>query len=376
MSAWSALGWLVSLRSTGVCATALACLAVVFACGRARAQQKAPEPVTCANCHLGVVNAYAHAPMRHALEPENANPALMTHPSLSAQQNGYAYTVQTKDGKSTYTVAGASGSLTLPIRWILGQQSQTWVLEKDGRFYESMVSYFAKDQRLATTPGDDAIAPHTLTEAMGRELSIWEVRNCFTCHATGFNPEEEPAPEKLTGGLDCERCHAGAAQHMADAQQVNFKSIPKSLKKMNAGETSDFCGQCHRTWDKVVREGWHGPATVRFQPYRLANSRCFDSSDKRIACIACHDPHQQVNRNEAYYDGKCRACHAGGATAVARPVSAARPAAQATPTGKTCPVAKKNCVHCHMPKVELAGGHAVFTDHQIRVVRAGEAYPN
>jgi hypothetical protein len=29
-----------------------------------------------------------------------------------------------------------------------------------------------------------------------------------------------------------------------------------------------------------------------------------------------------------------------------------------------------------MPKVELPGGHAQFTDHFIRVVHAGEAYPD
>jgi hypothetical protein len=29
-----------------------------------------------------------------------------------------------------------------------------------------------------------------------------------------------------------------------------------------------------------------------------------------------------------------------------------------------------------MPKIELPGAHAGFTDHQIRIVRAGEAYPN
>jgi hypothetical protein len=29
-----------------------------------------------------------------------------------------------------------------------------------------------------------------------------------------------------------------------------------------------------------------------------------------------------------------------------------------------------------MPKIELPGAHARFTDHQIRIVRSGEAYPN
>jgi len=39
-------------------------------------------------------------------------------------------------------------------------------------------------------------------------------------------------------------------------------------------------------------------------------------------------------------------------------------------------VAKENCVSCHMPKVLLPGGHMKFTDHEIRVVKAGEPYPN
>jgi hypothetical protein len=29
-----------------------------------------------------------------------------------------------------------------------------------------------------------------------------------------------------------------------------------------------------------------------------------------------------------------------------------------------------------MPKIELAGAHQKFTDHDIRIVRAGEAYPD
>jgi hypothetical protein len=29
-----------------------------------------------------------------------------------------------------------------------------------------------------------------------------------------------------------------------------------------------------------------------------------------------------------------------------------------------------------MPKVDLPGAHHQFTDHQIRIVRAGESFPN
>jgi predicted CXXCH cytochrome family protein len=97
---------------------------------------------------------------------------------------------------------------------------------------------------------------------------------------------------------------------------------------------------------------------VRFQPYRLTNSKCYDPSDARIRCTACHDPHGPLETNVASYDRKCTGCHSAGAQA------------------KICPVAKAGCVNCHMPKVELPGAHARITDHQIRVARPGDAYPN
>jgi hypothetical protein len=279
--------------------------------------------------------------------------------------------VQTKDGQSTYTVSDGVGSLTLPIRWIFGQHTQTWVLEKNGHLYESLVSYYPHDNALGVTPGDQRITPTNLTEATGRELSLWESRSCFNCHATGVVQGEKMVPEKLTPGLDCERCHAGARQHMADAAQDNFKTLPKSLGRMGAEEVSNFCGQCHRTWDTVVRNHWHGPAFVRFQPYRLANSKCFIGNDKRISCLGCHDPHQPVNHDVSYYDAKCLACH----TAAKSTAAGITPVA-GTPPIKVCSVSKSNCSSCHMPKIELPQGHSQFTDHQIRIARAGEPYPN
>ena len=331
----------------------------------ASAQHTKPSEAaaTCATCHTGVTTSYAIAPMRHAMEPQGSDPALAAHPDLSTQIGSYTYKIRTKDGQSTYSVSDGTDTLTLPIHWIFGQHSQTWVLEKDGHYYESLVSYFPRANGLALTPGDQKITPHNLTEAMGRQLPIWETRTCFNCHGSGVVEGEKLSPAKITPGLNCERCHAGAQQHMADAAQDNFKTLPKSLKRLDAEQISDFCGQCHRTFDTVLRNKWHGPAFVRIQPYRLELSKCFIGNDPRISCLACHNPHQPLNHNVASYDSKCLACH-----------SDAKPAA-ATSAVKMCPVAKSNCTSCHMPKVELPGGNAQFTDHYIRVVHAGEAYP-
>jgi hypothetical protein len=103
---------------------------------------------------------------------------------------------------------------------------------------------------------------------------------------------------------------------------------------------------------------------VRFQPYRLEKSRCWNAADPRISCLACHNPHETVVSKASFYDSKCLACHAlkGAKT-------------DSTPPGAACPVSTKNCVTCHMPRYEFPEGHFRFADHDIRVVRPGAPYP-
>lgn len=325
--------------------------------------QKVDTPPTCATCHAAVVRNYSAAPMRHAMEPAAANPELIAHPDLRTTIGQYTYRVTTKGGHTTYSVTDGSSTISTPIQWIFGQKTQTWVLEKDGQFYESLVSYYPRDNTLAVTPDDADVKPTSLLEAMGRHVSTAEVRTCFDCHASGLVSGEKLDPATTIPGLSCERCHQGAQQHMADAAADNFKTIPKHLKRLDAQQVSNFCGQCHRTFDNVIRDRLHGNGTVRFQPYRLELSKCFIGNDPRISCIACHNPHQPADRVASHYDAKCRACHSSNT------------APAALHTGKICPVSKFNCTTCHMPKTDIPGNHAQFTDHYIRVVKTGEEYP-
>lgn len=337
---------------------------LLILCDSAFAQQtELPKAsVTCATCHAGVVRSFATAGMHHAMEPDGANPELIAHPDLVTTIGPFTYRVQTNNGHSTYSVTDGTNTLSAPIHWIFGQQTQTWILEKDGAFYETLVSYFPRDNVLDKTPDDANIHPANLSEAMGRRLQVSEVRTCFDCHASGLIPGEKLEPSKTIPGITCERCHAGSQQHMIDAAQDNFKTLPKPLHRLDAQQISDFCGQCHRTFDVVMRDRLQKTA-VRFQPYRLELSKCFIGNDPRISCIACHNPHQQVDRETVHYDAKCLACH----SAAKSTTSPGSP--------RLCPVAKSNCTSCHMQKVEVAGNHAKFTDHYIRVVRPGEPYP-
>lgn len=318
---------------------------------------------SCAGCHRNAATE-TDTPMGHALEFGRDNPVLAAHPKLTYHMGVYTWTVETKNGASTYSVTDGKQTLSLPIQWAFGAGAQTWVFERDGRFYESIVSYYPAENGLGITTGDERLTPETLEQAMGRELTVMDTKLCFGCHATDAVTAHRLTLTSLHPGVTCAHCHQGSLDHAQDAAVGDFSTAPPRLRDMSAESMSNFCGQCHRSWETVVRNGWRGVPDVRFQPYRLANSRCFNGTDPRISCVACHDPHKSLVRDDLFYDGKCLACHA--------------PTAKPTSTGKAkvCPVSTSRCVSCHMPRTTLPGGHLHFTDHQIRIVRAGEKFPD
>jgi len=295
--------------------------------------------------------------MGRAIELPAGQQTLKTLSKLTYEKNGYTYTVERKGDRSFYTVKGADGDLSLPIEYAVGVHMQTFVFPYQGRFYESMVSYYPKLRGLAITLGDEPLRPRNLVEAMGRETPRDEITACLNCHGTGGVVDGQVHLDSLTPGVTCQHCHTAATAHMQAMAQGKTSPVPPKLGQLNAEEMSNFCGQCHRTWDFIVRAREWGEINVRFQPYRLANSQCFIGDDQRIRCTACHDPHANLVTAAKSYDAKCQACHA-------------------EKPHKSCPVAKADCVTCHMPKVTLSEGHAEFTDHQIRITHPGDAYPN
>lgn len=320
----------------------------------------------CAGCHKSESLWQPGTQMAHALQLRGQNPTLDAQPKLQFQLGKYTYSVETHAGMTQYTVSDGAQSITLPVLWSMGAEAQTWVLERNGKMYESLVSYYPVIKGLDITTGDEQLKPATLDEAVGRAFGEEDAKACFGCHATNTIADHKLNLAKMQPGVTCEHCHTDAAAHMAKIVHGDDSNVPRDMGAMTSEDMSNFCGQCHRTWETVVRSHWVGSTNVRFQPYRLANSRCFDGKDPRIGCVACHNPHQKVERDTAFYDGKCLACHAPALT-----VSAAN-----TIHAKACPVAKSDCTSCHMPKVPLPNGHLIFTDHQIRVVKPSDPYPN
>jgi len=322
------------------------------------------SPLTsCATCHEEQSSSQPQTPMARAMWRPETDPAFQKKAAFTFSRDGYQWRVERHGASVTYAVSHGKETAVLPVHWIFGDSTQTYVLEVDHRFYESRVSYFAPIDGLDITPGDETDRLLNLGEAIGRELHPRELQACFGCHSTGAVVDGELEIASSSPGLQCVHCHTGVEQHQYDIARGKLASIPPKLGHMATEDVSDFCGQCHRTWGEVVRRRAFGLADVRFQPYRLAKSRCYDGSDPRISCIACHDPHVDVITNDATYESKCLACHAATANG-----GAAR--------AKTCPVSPTTgCIGCHMPKTNLPPTHRAWTDHYIRVVKAGEAFP-
>jgi hypothetical protein len=315
----------------------------------------------CATCHKEQTSHFRDTPMGQALDRVETCEILKKHPNLEFQEGPYHSRITRQGDSSVLTVTQGTDKFTIPLLWAFGRgrAGQTYVFQTGGAFYESRVSFFDALGALDLTMGAANSKPRNILEAAGRHMSPTEERQCFGCHSNGGVSENELHVEALIPGVGCQSCHGPVEKHAAAVRAGDTAAAKmRHLADLSAEDTAELCGQCHRTWSQIALSGPRGVNNVRFQPYRLANSKCYDAADRRIRCTACHDPHGALETNLTSYDTKCTACHSAALHA------------------KVCPVAKANCAGCHMPKVDLPGAHARFTDHQIRIARAGDPYPN
>lgn len=301
--------------------------------------------------------------MANALQPVATCDILIRHPRLTFREGPFTSEIVRNGNRSILTVSNGDRKLALPMLWAFGVGSvgQTYVFEFQGSLFESRVSYFNALGALDLTMGAPPKLPSSLEEAAGQRMDKNTARDCFACHSMGAVRQTALHLEDMSPGVGCESCHDSGVHHAAAMRpggRADVESGVPRLSRLSSEAISDLCGVCHRTWSQILMNGPRGVNNVRFQPYRLTNSKCYDATDRRIGCTACHDPHSRPVHDAGFYDSKCTACHTG-----------------VVPT-RNCPTATSNCVTCHMPRIELPGSHAAFTDHQIRIVRAGDPYPN
>lgn len=315
----------------------------------------------CSECHPDKAGAL-ETPMGRALALPQDAPVLRTHPRLSFRNGRYAYDIFATASGSDCFVTDGTRTLSAPIVWVVGYGStgQTYVLRYRGRYFESQVSYYSEAQGLGITVGHSRQPPRHLEEAIGYRLDQTSLRQCLNCHATSAVRDERLALDQMSPGIGCESCHGPGAAHIAAVKAGDLRNLQISNPgRFSAGKVTGFCASCHRTRQDVLQLSARGVETVRFEAYRLERSRCYNPSDPRITCTACHDPHQPLDRIAGSYDARCLACHDGRSK-----------------HAPTCSASTHDCVSCHMPEVRVPEADATFRDHWIRVAKPDEPYPD
>ena len=246
---------------------------------------------------------------------------------IGEAQGGYLLTYSRAGGGLEVTAERGGDRVSGQIDWAIGagDQGVTPLVSLGGRWLEHRLSYYTQPGRFDLTLGHKPGVSESARRAIGIAQPEATIRACLGCHATLGK-----GTAVVKAGVDCERCHIGAGVH----------AVGGAPPAKAAARQMETCAGCHRL--TPPNGEWNDPLNIRFQPLRLAKSKCY--LDGRLGCVSCHPAHENARRSDAkFYEARCATCHA-------------------------TPHRPEGCLDCHMPKSRPAP-YLTFTDHNIRIIR-------
>jgi predicted CXXCH cytochrome family protein len=259
-----------------------------------------------------------------------------------------------------YQLLYTNGIETAAYRFdiLFGQRNaQTSLYWDRNQLYELPVSHYNAVNAWGTSPGFPADHP---------EFRRLIDTDCFDCHSSNITLKKtavnnDPGYEKSTViyGIDCERCHGPALNHVNYHRQHPGEKAAAWLVKnssLTQQQKLDACAVCHSGNDKMKIQsrfefrmgdtlgyffmpfgGSKPAADVHGNQYALLlQSKCFNINT--MTCGTCHDPHKNASPDLATYSQKCMSCH----TSTSRNFCP-----KYASLGESI---KLNCIDCHMPR--------------------------
>jgi hypothetical protein len=316
---------------------------------------------SCKTCHAEAYDAHVHTPhfvTSAPAERPHVKASFEPGKSLVRLDGDLAVRMSERDGRffQDVTAGGAAGP-SYPLGMVIGsgKRGQTYLHWDGDRLFQLPASYLTREEAWINSPG----FPRD-TVRVDRPI----MPECLQCHAT-YVEKTSPAAlnaydrSRVMYGVDCERCHGPAADHVAFHKAHPEEKEPRHVTRiadLTRQQRLDVCAQCH----SGVRESSRKPFAFRpgdsiaeaslleYQPADLtqldvhsnqsgllASSTCFTASGT-MTCTTCHAPHA-MERDELVHSKTCLTCHK---TAESCKLSHSTPVAALT-----------NCVECHMPEL-------------------------
>jgi hypothetical protein len=351
----------------------------------------------CAQCHPTEAATYAKHPMGRSVSPPGRMLPDQPKAAASFEASGLRFAVERKGDTvwhhETLPHNGPAPTIesTAEIAFTIGsgRQGQSFVVNRDARLFQSPISWYVHAKAWRLSPGFAEQNQH-----FNRVIT----ESCLFCHcneahlkADTMNQFELASPR--VEPIGCERCHGPGELHVAahesgtGERDGNWTIVNPSRLTQRLREA--VCEQCHLQGEaRIVHKGeslWsyrpglaldefvsvfvpapdgHGSRKAVSHVEQMHQSRCYKSSDGRMGCTSCHDPHVLPAESERvkWYRGRCLNCHKETACSLS-----AEERRKHTP--------EDSCIECHMPRGDSSNiAHSSITDHRVvrRLIRADE----
>jgi Tetratricopeptide repeat len=340
----------------------------------------------CARCHRELAADYRRHPMGRSLTHIAGVPAAAgTSPDkvTTFDAGSSHFTVEQREGRMFHRESRSDeqgrllAQVEAEVSYALGSGGRgiSYLVEREGRLYQSPISWYSQKHRWDLSPGYERRNHH-----FNRPIEP----QCLFCHSNRVQPVpmsvnryEEPIFRGLAIG--CERCHGPGELHVRGQQVVDGKDLTiVNPRYLEPPLRAAVCEQCHLLGEHRIDRLGRGPFDFRpglpttdfFAVYdrsgrpaskavghveQMKLSRCYQASSGQLGCISCHDPHRVPTPGErvAYFRRKCQECH--------------------EQPGCSLPLAQRlarsiddNCFSCHMPTSTSSDiAHIAITDHRI-----------
>jgi hypothetical protein len=318
---------------------------------------------SCRKCHQAIYDSFlntAHFKTTSLGSPENILG------NFSAGHNVFRYdsttkVVMEKRDSGYYQVLYENGSERAAYRFdiLFGyRNAQTSVYWNNDQLFELPLSHYNSADAWATSPGFPADRP-IFTRLIDTD--------CFDCHSSNINIKTNASlstdplldRQSLIHGIDCERCHGPAINHVnyhLANPTVTVAAYLVKTSELSRQQKLDACAVCHSGNDKMKIQsrfqfkmgdtlgyffmpfaGGKKEADVHGNQYSLLlQSKCF--SGRTMTCGTCHDPHKNASESLASWSQKCMNCHKQESNNFCP---------QYASLGESI---KNNCIDCHMPE--------------------------
>ncbi len=327
--------------------------------------------VSCMDCHQKIYNEALNSSHYKASAPATIKNILG---NFNTGENAFHYDKNTKVVMETrnnelFQIYYKNGKEVKAYRFdiVMGaKNAQTSMFWDKNNIYELPLSYYKSASNWGTSPGFSAVEP---------QFDLPVSTDCFSCHSShlqlkeGFDPRdsyfgteivaEEMKKESLVYGIDCERCHGPALDHVNYHKKNPELKLAKYIttkKSLSPKQKLDQCVICHSAGENIQSRFKFVVGNSISDFYResdpnnttnldvhgnqfglLSQSKCFIES-KTMDCVSCHNPHNDEPETVSKQSQKCMSCHSEAmnnfcTTKVSNKISL-----------------QENCIDCHMPK--------------------------